>query len=60
MINIFHFAEHEYFFLARGDLFLALEVVASSSTAAGDQLYAFRICREGSTSSGRYSRLRHG
>jgi hypothetical protein len=56
MINIFHFAEHEYFFLARGDLFLALEVVA----AAGGQRYAFRICREGSTSSGRYSRLRHG
>jgi hypothetical protein len=42
MINIFHFAEYEYFFfLVGGDLFIALEVVAGSIIVARGQQYAF-------------------
>jgi hypothetical protein len=53
MINIFRFAEYEYFFfLEGGDLFITLEVVAGNIIAAGGQQYAFRFCREGFSSSG--------
>jgi hypothetical protein len=46
MINIFHFAEYEYFFLlVRADLFITLEVVVRSIASAGGQQYAFTFCR---------------